>query len=199
MTLSRTAAKAPPAMARTAVSGVSEPNMPPAAGADAALAQCPREAKLVSLSGEETVLSAGGPSVFWTGNAVNMAQDKTVVPIDSERFVDMVHVVDGLEHVHAMVSTCLADVPANVRGMTGLRLIAENCLKHIRPCIYHPRETKGMIEMAQVLLDGKPLAESPIISISMAFGESVFSFFLIQIETEFCRIIFKLKNIPFIG
>ncbi len=131
---------------------------------DAAVAQCPAEVKLVSLSGEETLLRAGGPSVFWTGNAVNLAINKAVVPIDTERFVDLVHVVDGLEHVHAMVSTCLADVPANVRGMAGLRLIAENCLKHIRPCIYHPRETKGMIEMAQVLLDGRPLADAPIIS-----------------------------------
>ncbi len=46
-----------------------------------------------------------------------------------------------------------------------MRLIAENCLKHIRPCIYDPRETKGMVEMAHVLLDGKSLAESPIFSL----------------------------------
>ena len=43
------------------------------------------------------------------------------------RFADLVHVVDGLEHVHAMVSTCLADAPPPVRGLTGMRLIAENC------------------------------------------------------------------------
>jgi len=129
-----------------------------------ALKQCPREVKLVSVNGEETTLSAGGPSVFWTGNAINLAVDKHVEPIDTGRFVDLVHVVDGLEHVHAMVSTCLADVPAPVRGLVGMRLIAENCLKHLRPCIYDARETKGMIEMAQVILDGKPLAESPIVS-----------------------------------
>jgi trimethylamine--corrinoid protein Co-methyltransferase len=64
-----------------------------------------------------------------------------------------------------MVSTCLADVPPPVRGLSGMRLIAENCLKHIRPCIYDPRETKGMVEMAQVLLDGKSLAETPIFSL----------------------------------
>jgi len=130
-----------------------------------ALSQCPREVKLVSLGGEETVLRACGPSVFWTGNAVNLAIDKHVEPIDTKRFVDVVHVVDGLEFVHAMVSTCLADVPAPVRGLTGMRLIAENCLKHLRPCIYDPRETKGMVEMAQVILDGKSLREYPIFSL----------------------------------
>jgi trimethylamine--corrinoid protein Co-methyltransferase len=59
----------------------------------------------------------------------------------------------------------LADVPAPVRGITGLRLLAENCVKHFRPCIYNVRETKAMVEMAQVLLDGKPLAQSPIFSL----------------------------------
>jgi len=131
----------------------------------AALKQCPREVRLVGVDGTETVLRAGGPSVFWTGNAVNLAVDKHIEPIDTERFVDLVHVVDGLEHVHAMVSTCLADVPAPVRGLVGMRLIAENCLKHLRPCIYDPRETRGMIEMAQVILDGRSLAESPIFNL----------------------------------
>ena len=132
---------------------------------DDALSQCPREVKLVSLSGEETILCAGGPSVFWTGNALNLATDKQVEPIETRNFVDMVHVIDGLEHVHAIVGTSLGDVPAPVRGLTGMRLIAENCLKHIRPCIYNPRETKGMVEMAQVLLDGPPVAEKPIFSL----------------------------------
>lgn len=132
---------------------------------DAALEQCPSEVKLASLSGEQTVLAPGGDSVFWTGNAVNLAVGKEVEPIDVSRFADLAHVVDGLENVHAMVGTCLADVPPPVRGLTGMRLIAENCLKHIRPCIYNPRETKGMVEMAQVLLDGKPLSDTPIFSL----------------------------------
>jgi trimethylamine--corrinoid protein Co-methyltransferase len=131
----------------------------------AALRQCPREVVLASVDGQQTVLSAGGPSVFWTGNALNLAIEDRAVPIDTQSFVDLVHVVDGLEHVHAIVGTCLSDVPAPVRGLTGLRLLAENCLKHFRPCIYHPRETKGMVEMAQVVLDGKPLCRFPIFSL----------------------------------
>ena len=137
----------------------------PAEVVQAALEQCPREVKLASLGGEEVMLRAGGPSVFWTGNAVNLAVDKRVVPLDTERFVDLVHLVDGLEHLHGMVSTCLDDVSPPVRGLVGMRLIAENCLKHVRPCIYDPRETRGMIEMAHVLADGRPLAERPIFSL----------------------------------
>lgn len=130
-----------------------------------ALKQCPRRVKLATVGGEETVLSAGGPSIFWTGNAINLAVDKNVVPIDKQRFADMAHIIDGLEHVHAIVGTCLADVPAAVRGLVGVRLMAENSLKHFRPCIYNARETKGMVEMAQVLLDGKSLKQYPIFSL----------------------------------
>jgi len=132
---------------------------------ETALGQCPREVRLASLGGQQTVLRAGGPSVFWTGNAINLAVDRHVVPIDTARFVDLVHVVDGLEHLHGMVSTCLDNVPAPVRGLVGMRLIAENCLKHVRPCIYDPRETRGMIAMAQVLADGRSPAEWPIFSL----------------------------------
>lgn len=137
----------------------------PAEVVEAALRQCPREVKLVSLDGAQVVLRAGGPSVFWTGNAIHVAVGKQVEPIDTRRFADLVHVVDGLEHLHGMVSTCLGDVPPPVRGLVGMRLVTENCLKHVRPCIYDPRETKGMVEMAQVLADGKPLAEWPVFSL----------------------------------
>ncbi|MCG2660648.1 MAG: trimethylamine methyltransferase family protein [Kiritimatiellae bacterium] len=131
----------------------------------AALKQCPREVRLAGLDGQATIVKTGGPSIFWTGNAVSLACEQRVEPIDTRRFAEFVHLVDGLEHVHAIVSTCLADVPAPIRGLAGMRLIAENCLKHIRPCVYAPRETKGMIEMAHVLLDGKTIAESPVFSL----------------------------------
>ena len=130
-----------------------------------ALRQCAPEVKLASLDGQLTVLRPGGSSIFWTGNALNLAVDKQAVPIDTRRFADLVHVVDGLEHVHGIVGTCLADVPPPVRGLAGMRLIAENSLKHLRPCLYSALEARGVVEMAQVLLDGVPLAERPIVSL----------------------------------
>lgn len=130
-----------------------------------AVERSPSEVKLASLSGEETVLSPGGPTVIWTGNAINLVGPDGVRPMDTKLYAGLAHVVDGLEHVHGMVGTSLADVPPPVRGLVGFRLIAENCLKHIRPVIFDPRETTGMVEMAQVLLDGKPLAENPIFSL----------------------------------
>jgi trimethylamine--corrinoid protein Co-methyltransferase len=137
----------------------------PREAVEKALRQCPREVTLASVAGQQTILSAGAGSIFWTGNALNLAIDEGVVPIDVQRFADLAHVVDGLDNVHAIVSTSLADVPPPVRGLTGLRLLAENCVKHFRPCIYNPRETRGMVEMAQVVLDGKSLRQTPIFSL----------------------------------
>lgn len=132
---------------------------------EAAVKQSPSKVKLKSLSGESTVIRPKGPAVVWTGNAVSLATVKGVTPMTTKLYGELVHVVDGLEHVHGMVGTSLADVPPPVRGLAGFRLIAENCLKHMRPVIFDPRETKGMVEMAQVLLDGKALAENPIFSL----------------------------------
>jgi len=130
-----------------------------------AVAQSPSEVKLADLSGEQTVIGPGGPTVVWTGNAVNLATSDGVAPMDTKLYAELAHVVDGLEHIHGMVGAALADVPPPVRGLTGFRLIAESCLKHIRPVIFDPRETKGMIEMAQVLLDGKPLEDNAVFSL----------------------------------
>ena len=101
-------------------------------------------------SWQEFMPEGGGFSVLLPGTPSRESESDTSSfgAIDTVRFVDLVHVVDGLEHVQGMVSTCLADVPPPVRGLVGMRLIAENCIKHIRPCIYDARETKGMIEMA---------------------------------------------------
>jgi trimethylamine---corrinoid protein Co-methyltransferase len=130
-----------------------------------ALELCPRRVKLASLDGQEIFLAAGGPSIFWTGNAVNLVVGDCVEPIDTTSFADLAHVIDGLEHVHALVGTSVADVPPPVRGLSGMRLIAENCLKHVRPCVYDPREIGGMLEMAHVLLGGRRLADYPIFSL----------------------------------
>ena len=121
-----------------------------------------REVRLASLSGRRRSCGPAGRACSGRATRSTWPWTSSVEPIDTTRFADLAHVVNGLEHVHAMVSTCLADVPPPVRGLVwGRRLIAENCLKHIRPCIYHPRETRGMVEMAQVLLDGKLLAVAP--------------------------------------
>jgi trimethylamine--corrinoid protein Co-methyltransferase len=42
--------------------------------------------------------------------------------------------------------------------------MARNTAKHLRPCIYTPHGARLVMEMAQVLLDGTPLKERPIVS-----------------------------------
>ena len=49
--------------------------------------------------------------------------------------------------------------------------MAENSTKHLRPCIFTDDGPAAIIEMAEALLDGVPLAERPIVS----FGYSIVS------------------------
>ena len=129
------------------------------------LGLCPARVRLASLSGEDFCLEAGGGSVFWTGNALSFVHKKKAVPIKTREFARFVRLCDQLEYVHGVVGPCLSDVPPPVRGLAGMRRIAENSVKHIRPCIYDPQEIKGMIEMANVILDGEALSRNPIFSL----------------------------------
>ncbi|MCJ7750976.1 MAG: trimethylamine methyltransferase family protein, partial [Armatimonadetes bacterium] len=67
--------------------------------------------------------------------------------------------------------TSVCDYPAQVRDFVGFRVLAENSTKHLRPVIFSPDGPRAIIEMAEVLNDGVPLAERPIVS----FGYSIVS------------------------
>ncbi len=129
-----------------------------------ALAKAPRQVKLSSLDGGDVVLTAGGPTVFWTGNALYLAEGKQPEPITSDNFARLVRVVDNLPNIHGMVGTSLDDVPAHFRDFVGVRIMAHHCRKHLRPCIYTPDGSRACIEMAGVLVGGTPLRERPVIS-----------------------------------
>jgi trimethylamine---corrinoid protein Co-methyltransferase len=130
-----------------------------------ALATAPRGVRLCSLDGSEVVLTANGPSVFWTVNAIYAAEGNTVTPIDEAFFVRMCRVAQACQHVHATVAPSIQDYPANCRDFVGLRLLAEHTTKHLRPCIYTPDGTIAMREMGEVLAGGASLKERPVYSL----------------------------------
>jgi trimethylamine---corrinoid protein Co-methyltransferase len=129
-----------------------------------ALERAPAVVRLSSLNGTETDLTPNGPTVFWTGNALTLAETRETTPITSESFARLVRVIDRLPNVHGMVGTSLADFPAHSRDFVGVRIMAHNCRKHFRPCIYTPAGSRACIEMAQSLLGGTPLRQRPIVS-----------------------------------
>jgi len=129
-----------------------------------ALQQAPRELTLADRAGHLWRLGPAGGSVVVTGNALYITRGRTRSDLRSADLAELARVVDALDNLHGMVGTSLADYPPTARDFAGFRVMAENTAKHLRPCIFTPDGARTLIEMAEVLADGVPLRERPLVS-----------------------------------
>lgn len=129
---------------------------------DDKLALCPGEFSIRNRMGEESLISDKGKSLFFTSNATQYVRgtSRNAVELGINEFIDFVRVADKLENIHGIVGTNLKEFPPNCRDFAGFRLAAQYSFKHLRPCIYTPSGAEAIIEMADIILDGKPLKDN---------------------------------------
>ena len=135
------------------------------------IAQAPRNLRLADRRGGCAEVGADGGTVFWGGNALHVARNGERREISSDDLAAFTRLLDALDHVHGVVGTSVSDYPPVARDFAGFRVLAENSTKHLRPVIFSPDGPTAILEMAEVLAEGKPLAEHPIVS----FGYSIVS------------------------
>jgi len=133
--------------------------------------RAPRNIKLADRRGRCVEVGADGGTVFWGGNSLCIARGRERKEMDSADLWEFTRVLEALDNVHAVVGTSICDYPAQVRDFVGFRILAQNSTKHLRPVIFSPDGPRAIIEMAEVLNDGAPLSERPIVS----FGYSIVS------------------------
>jgi trimethylamine:corrinoid methyltransferase-like protein len=71
-----------------------------------------------------------------------------------------VRVADKLENVGGIVGTSLKEFAPACRDFAGFRIAAQYSAKHLRPCIYTPSGAEAIIEMSDIILDGKTLKDN---------------------------------------
>jgi len=133
--------------------------------------EAPRNIHFADRCGQSVQVGADGGTIFWGGNAMYIARGRERTEMVSADLVDVTRVNDALPHIHGVVGASIADYPPVMRDIAGFRIIAEHSAKHIRPCIFSPDGPVAIIEMAEVLSEGIPLAERPLVS----FGYSIVS------------------------
>jgi trimethylamine--corrinoid protein Co-methyltransferase len=144
----------------------------------------PAKARFADAAGRVTPLGAGSPPTFWTGAALNYVSGRDVRPITGEDLARFVRVADGLDGVFGVVGTSVAEVAPKARDIVGLRIMAFNTRKHLRPLLFNADNVKPMLEIAEVVAAGKPLEKRPVIS----FGYSCLSpLHWVRITTELWR------------
>ena len=141
-----------------------------------ALASCPKKVAFADLEGGITEVYSGAQPLFWGGNALYFSRGKKREVMSEARFIEMVRLYDTLENAHAIVGTSIGDFPPQTRDFVGLRRLAENSGKHMRPVIFTPAGAQVIIEMCQTILEmeryqGANLAQLPIAS----FGFTIVS------------------------
>ncbi len=129
---------------------------------DRYLALCPREFKIKDRTGKETVIKSGGTTLYFTSNATHYLRgtSRKAAELGVNEFTDFIRVADRLENVNGIVGTSLKEFPPNSRDFAGFEISARFSAKHSRPCIYTPSGAEAIIEMSDVILDGKSLKEN---------------------------------------
>ena len=129
-----------------------------------AIRQAPAKVRLADRAGQLWELSAEGPTLVLTGNALYVTRGRRRTELRSPDLAQLARVVEACPHVHGMVGTSLADVPPAGRDFTGLRIMASHTTKHLRPCIYTPEGARLIVEMARVLAGDSPIRDRPVVS-----------------------------------
>lgn len=126
------------------------------------LALCPKQFTIKDRKGNETVMKSGGSTVYYTANATQYVRgtSKKAVELGVSEFTDFVRVADKLENVGGVVGTSLKEFPPACRDFAGFRIAAQYSSKHLRPCIYTPSGAEAIIEMSDVILDGRTLKDN---------------------------------------
>lgn len=131
---------------------------------DESLKQAPRSIRFADLKGNIVDVKPGSTPLFWSGNAMFYLRGSERKELTRDFYVEFCRVANHLPHLHAIVGTNLSDYPPEARDFVGFRAMAENTQKHLRPVIFTPKGVEVILEMADVLLEGRSLREYPILS-----------------------------------
>ncbi len=135
------------------------------------LAKAPTLARYADCTGKITEMGPGTEPTFWTGAALDYVTGRTSHAITAADLAEFTRVADALPSVFAVVGTSIADFPPAARDFVGFRIMAENTTKHLRPLLFTAAGVRPIIDMAQVLTEGKNLRDCPLVS----FGYSCLS------------------------
>jgi trimethylamine--corrinoid protein Co-methyltransferase len=129
---------------------------------DKYFAKCPRQFTIKDRAGKETIVKSRGTTLYYTANATHYVRGtgKKAVEVGISEFTDFIRVADKLENVHGIVGTSLKEFPPNCRDFAGFKIAAQYSAKHLRPCIYTPSGSEAIIEMSDIILEGKPLRDN---------------------------------------
>ena len=114
------------------------------------LAMAPGTVALNSRDGRDTTLATNAKSSYWTNPAMYMFADNERRTATSADLGDVARLCDHLDNVQGVIGMAIHDLPPKHRDFVGLRVIAENCRKHIRVLCFTPGGMDALVAMKPV-------------------------------------------------
>jgi len=114
------------------------------------LALVPSAVKLDARDGRGKTLTPSSPSAFWTNPAMYMWTGTERRKATSQDLGQVARLCDHLENVQGVMGMALDDLPPHHRDFVGLRVIAENCRKHVRVLCFTPAGMDALVAMKPV-------------------------------------------------
>jgi trimethylamine--corrinoid protein Co-methyltransferase len=131
------------------------------------LALCPSKVPLADRKGGVMIAEPGGPSFFYTADALNFSRDKETHPITEADFRAFCLVADSMPFIQGVVSVNISEIPPQAKDFVAFRIMLENGLKHLKPNIFTPQGASIIVEMAHAVLEetGHDFRSLPIITV----------------------------------
>ena len=114
------------------------------------MALVPGSVSLDSRDGRGRTLAPDSPSTYWTNPAMYLFADNERRPATSADLGEIARLCDHLENVHGVLGMAIHDLPPKHRDFVGLRVIAENCRKHVRVLCFTPGGMDALAAMKPV-------------------------------------------------
>ncbi|MHB9130314.1 MAG: trimethylamine methyltransferase family protein [Armatimonadota bacterium] len=114
------------------------------------LALAPSSVELAARDGNTTHLQPAAASVFWTNPGMHLWTGSERREATSRDLADVARLCDHLENVQGVLGMAMQDIPPRCRDFVGLRVIAENCRKHVRVLCFTPTGMEALAEMKRV-------------------------------------------------
>ena len=114
------------------------------------LALVPPTVTLAARGNCSQTLTANSPSSFWTNPAMYMWNGTERRKATADDLARVARLSDHLENVQGVMGMALDDLPPRQRDFVGLRVIAENCRKHVRVLCFTPAGMDALVAMQPV-------------------------------------------------
>lgn len=111
------------------------------------LALAPASVDLAARDGSSANLTPISESVYWTNPGMHLWTGTERREITAGDLAQIARLCDHLDNVQGVMGMAMQDIPPCCRDFVGLRVLAENCRKHIRVLCFSPTGMDALAAM----------------------------------------------------